>query len=1023
MLIFLFFLWFSSFGSLEEKINQYHFKENFPKGKENALFILRARGGYNILKKNGATPLAYIGGNNFIIYIDKNSYEKLSGEKKVESLLHFKRDWKINLKEPSNCYRYLKVEKNELKTHRICLKWEELLKFAEKEEVAYIEKDWEIVLRNDTTSWVIQSNEQNNYPYWDAGLKGEGEIIGHIDTPIYLDSCYFKDEINPVGPEHRKIVGYRSPTTTDKEAHGTHTAGTAAGYAEGERNNGIAPEAKISYTNIMYIEGIGGRDSNLYEYLDLAHKDGARIHTNSWGDDSTTLYTTLCYDIDKFAYDNPEDLIIFSVTNFDRLKTPENAKNLVSVGATHQAQSQDWICSGGKGPTIDGRIKPDLFAPGCNINSASSITPCGTMKLSGTSMASPAVAGASAIVREYLKKRYYRAIEEPSGSLIKAILINSGENLQSVSGYPNFEEGWGRVLLKKTLPLENSEFKLFIEDLKREEGLVEGEEKTYKIRVSASNTPLSITLVWTDPPAFPSSTQILINNLDLTLISPTGKIFKGNFMENGQSKEGGEYDLKNNVERIIIKNPEEGYYEIKVKGTAIPMPPQNYSMVATGDIQKGFKYFLPVITNQKGDQNSRWQTALFLYNFSDKTQKIILNFNNGTENKKEINLLPEEIIYENDPILKWFGLENTSGSLKIESTEPLKIYTRIYNNSENGTYGQSFKGFISSFQKDDEIYFSGLFIGNEKRTNFGVTNFGSTPSKVKLLLYDSSGNYLGENSITLEPSQNFQNSLRILFPSVSILNNGFLYLKIEEGMEVIPYVSVIANSSNDGIFVQPCFISSSEKLLPVVVGNKNPTGYPWKTEIFIFSEKNSNFQANLRIIQGQNWKEIPLSLNIQPFQVHYIEDLFNFLDLEDGSGYLTYEGDFLVYERIYSGKDISNSYGQYIKEESLSSLKKNHILYGTLPDLNFRLNLGLTNPSEEGVLCNAIFYNSPGEKIYEKVIGVEKQNFIQYPVMEIFPQIPISQPLLLKLDCNGNIYAYTSLVDNRTSDGSTFSDF
>lgn len=1013
-----------NFSSIEEKIGKFEEKELFPQNVHKALFLVNLKEDSSYLIKLKIKPLSYIEKDNFLIYIDKKQWEKIYYDKKINSLKHFKKNWKLNVKEKSNCYRYLKVENDGLKTHRICLGWDEVLNFIEREDIAYIENDWKISLRNDTTSWVIQSNEQNNYPFYDENLKGEGEIIGHIDTQIYVDSCYFKDEENEIGPNHRKIVAYRSPTTTEKEAHGTHTAGTAAGKAEGQPNNGIAPDARISYTNIMYIEGIGGEDSNLYGYLELAHQDGARIHTNSWGDDSTTEYTTLCYDIDKFSYDNPEDLIIFSVTNYDRLKTPENAKNLISVGATFQAPNQDRICSGGKGPTIDGRIKPDIFVPGCNINSASALSQCGTLSLSGTSMSSPAVSGISAISREYLKKKYFRSIFEPSGSLIKAILINSGEDLKSVSGYPNFEEGWGRILLKKALPLQDSEYKLFIDDLKKEDGVLEGEEKIYKIKVSSGNTPLSITLAWTDYPAFPSSRQILVNNLDLSLKTPSGKIYKGNSIQDGESIDSASYDDKNNVERVILNNPEAGYYEIKIKGTSIPMPPQNYSLVVTGDFQKEFVYFLPAIARIKGDKNSNWKTSLWIHNESENKQKLNISFYfNNSEYKKEIELNSTETIYENDPVLNWFQIQEGSGGAKIEAEEPLVVYTRIFNQSENGTFGQSFKGFSSSFKKGDEIFLTGIFSSNEKRSNFGATNFGKTIANLKIFLYDSLGNFLGEKEIVLNPDQNFQDSIKNIFPSVSILNSGFINLEIIEGEGIIPYLSVIANSSNDGIFVEAEKISNEEKIIPVTVGNNNPTGYPWKSELYLFSDENNIFEGNLRVLQGNEWLDLSLSFNMNAYNIKHLEDLFSELNLNDGSGYLTFNGRFLVYERIYSGKDISNSYGQYIKTYNMNSLKKIHYLYGTLPDENFRLNLGLSNPSDEQILCNTLFYNNSGEKIFEKVIGVDNKNFIQYPVKEIFQEIPESIPLLIKLECSGNIFAYVSLVDNRTSDGSFFSDF
>jgi len=1022
--LFVFFQIFFGFSSIEEKIGGKQIKEFYPQKEEKALFLVNSNEKGNYLEKLKIKPLSYIYNNNYLVYIDKKQWEKLYFDKKIKSLRHFRKEWKLNLRKKTNCYRYLKVEENGLKTHRVCLSDKELLKFIEREDIAYIENDWEIILRNDTTSWVIQSNEQNQYPFYDEEIKGEGEIIGHIDTEIYKDSCYFIDEENEIGPNHRKIVAYRSPTTTDKEAHGTHTAGTAAGYAEGEKDNGIAPFAKISYTDIMYIEGIGSNDSNLYDYLDLAHQDGARVHTNSWGDDSTTEYTSLCYDIDKFSYDNQEDLIVFSVTNYSRLKTPENAKNLVSVGATYQAPNQDKICSGGRGPTIDGRLKPDLFVPGCNINSASVLSQCDTLSLSGTSMASPAVAGASALIREYLKKKYFRTISNPSSSLVKAILINSGEDLKSVPGYPNFEEGWGRVLLKKTLPLQNSEYKLFIEDLKKEEGISEGEEKDYKIKVSSSEIPLSVTLVWTDYPAFPSSTHILINDLDLELTSPSGKVYKGNVIENGESLEGGEFDNKNNVERIILESPEEGYYELKVKGKSIPMPPQGFSIVLTGSIQSPFSYFLPILASAKGAQNSNWKTAIFIYNTSDKDQKIILNYYyNNQEFKKEINLSPYEIIYNENPLSEWFQLEESFGGLKIEAEEPLKIYARIYNESNEGTFGQSYKAFSHSYKKEEEVYFTGIFISNEKRTNFGATNFGEKSSILDLSLYDQYGNFLGSKEITLNPKQNLQYSIKEIFPSVSLLNAGFLQLEIKEGEEVIPYISVITNKANDGIFIEPEKISEEKKLLPVVVGNKNPTGYPWKTELFIFSEKNNNFIGNLRVIQENNWEDLELNLSIQAFQTNYIEDLFQYLNLKDGSGFLIFEGGYLLYERIYSGEDIPNSYGQYLKSHNFNSLKSNHFLYGTIPDNNFRLNLGITNPSENSILCNASLYKNYGEKLEEKVIGVEGKNFIQYPVNQIFQEVPIGEPVLIKLECTSSLFAYVSLVDNRTSDGSFFSDF
>jgi serine protease AprX len=119
------------------------------------------------------------------------------------------------------------------------------------------------------------------------------------------------------------------------------------------------------------------------------------------GDDGTTAYTIWARDIDLFSYNNQDNLVLFAATNLSTLKTPENAKNVLAVGASQQAPNQEQHGSGGRGPTSDGRRKPEIYAPGVGIQSSQVNTSCGFFGLTGTSMSSPAVAGAAALVRQY----------------------------------------------------------------------------------------------------------------------------------------------------------------------------------------------------------------------------------------------------------------------------------------------------------------------------------------------------------------------------------------------------------------------------------------------------------------------------------------------------------------------------------------------------------------------------------------------------------------------------------------------
>lgn len=524
---------------------------------------------------------------------------------------------------------------------------EQIEAISQIDAVEWIEEQGDITEDNAATSRVIQSDNAAGAPtpIYAQGIRGEGQIIGIIDRALDVNHCLFSDAANPIGPAHRKVVGYRQDTAFAFAAaaccgdrynaagvlicnsgHGTHTAGTAAGQTAGGANNGIAFNARLTYGDSTDLSWRGGTRSFI-EYLNAAHADGAHIHSNSWSDKSTTSYTVESQDLDTFTWNNEDDLVVVSSsnnidTNGDNVqdapsppRPPWTSKNGLSVAATLVSPNQASVSTGGQGPTFDNRRKPDIYAPGDNTTSSQAGTNCGTMNCGGSSMSTPAVAGAAALTRQYYTEGWYPSGTQqphhalvPSGALLKATLLNATRDMNGndafgnaapLTGYPSNLEGWGRLVLDDALFFNGDARNLWVWDVRHANGLATGESHNYRVNVVNNAQPLKVTLVWTDaPPEAASFGAPVVNNLDLTVIDPNGTTFLGNVFAAGQSTAGGAADAVNNVEQVLINAPLLGEYQIQVAATAVNegKPGQGYALVATADTEDP-----PVPT---GDQNT-----------------------------------------------------------------------------------------------------------------------------------------------------------------------------------------------------------------------------------------------------------------------------------------------------------------------------------------------------------------------------------------------------------------------------------
>jgi Subtilase family len=221
----------------------------------------------------------------------------------------------------------------------------------------------------------------------------------------------------------------------------------------------------------------------------------------------------------------------------------KTGKNNLVVGAT-DSLGRVWPFSS-KGPTQDGRIKPDLVAFGQG----------------GTSDASALTSGAAALVQQALWKQLDSL---PSAALVRAVLLGSTDDIGAPG--PDFESGFGRLNIRRALSM--------VQDRQYRQGeIAANARQNVVIQVPDGTASLTVTLAWNDPPAAAGATKILVNDLDLWLTDTNGRIYrpwvKPHAPDSVQISARPGRDTLNTAEQVHVSLPTAGQWRVWVGSAAL----------------------------------------------------------------------------------------------------------------------------------------------------------------------------------------------------------------------------------------------------------------------------------------------------------------------------------------------------------------------------------------------------------------------------------------------------------------------
>jgi hypothetical protein len=424
----------------------------------------------------------------------------------------------------------------------------------------------------------------------------------------------------------RAQVGAGEETCTPVSDHSTHVAGTIGGAGVVDpTEKGMAPAVDI----VSYGFNEGVEDCSLTsgggwlytdpgdlvaDYTEAINTYGADISNNSIGTNTAPNNFPCSWEGDYGLCSSMIDAIVrgsvspggapFRIcwangnerqvtrcndpnpnvpAGYHTTAPPACAKNHIAVGALN-SNDDSMTTFSSWGPSDDGRMKPDISAPGCESGGDGGVRSCGSASDTayavkcGTSMASPTVCGLSALLLQDFRVQFPTR-PDFRNSTLKILLAHTAVDLGNPG--PDNQFGYGSVRIQPCIDFMRSGN--FLENT-----VDQGGSYNILVLVNPGDPELKITLAWDDPESGPVTVGTLVNDLDLVVLdSSSNQLFpwtlQGVVSPDNPSTPAvrTQKNSVDNIEQVYLANPPAGVYRVEVRGFNVPQGPQPFSLCAS----------------------------------------------------------------------------------------------------------------------------------------------------------------------------------------------------------------------------------------------------------------------------------------------------------------------------------------------------------------------------------------------------------------------------------------------------------
>ncbi|GIV31138.1 MAG: hypothetical protein KatS3mg029_0489 [Saprospiraceae bacterium] len=384
-------------------------------------------------------------------------------------------------------------------------------------------------------------------------VRDDGFVGPHIDFQGRIDNSY-------VEPQQGN--------------HGDGVAGVMAGAGN------IDPSMKgMAAGAFVYV--INYEADFLDETMDLFYDHDVIVTNSSYSNGCNDGYTAITQTVDQQLYNNPTLMHVFSAGNSNGNDCDygagsqwgnitgghKMAKNCITTANVYADAT--LVESSSRGPAHDGRLKPDIAAHGQGQWSTDEKNQY--MEFGGTSAAAPCIAGVMAQLHQAYRE--LNGGQTAEAALLKAILLNTAEDKGNKG--PDFKFGWGLVNAYRAV--RTLEDKTYLKA-----SVAPGASKTHTLSIPSGVAQANIMVYWMDPEASQMTSRALINDIDIKIIGPDGTEYLPWKLDPTpdpvilDTPAGKGIDSLNNMEQVVIENPQPGDYTLVVHGKELPFGTHPY---------------------------------------------------------------------------------------------------------------------------------------------------------------------------------------------------------------------------------------------------------------------------------------------------------------------------------------------------------------------------------------------------------------------------------------------------------------